>query len=92
MADNDVNLYLQREALIRDLLNMTDLDVIRKTRRALTRALVVVKQKEQEETADPGYISKEEQKEMLLDALTEMFRAERKGVKRKTLQEAIDEL
>ena len=49
------------------------------------------------ETAAPKeeeveYITKEEQEEMLLDAFTEMFRARKEGIKRKTLQEVIDEL
>lgn len=39
-----------------------------------------------------GYVTKEEFMNDLRESLTEMFRAQRNGVKRKTLREAMDEL
>lgn len=61
---NDVNLYVKRDALMR-------------------QAPAV------EETE---YITREEQEEMLLHAFTEMYRAQKEGIERPTLQELIDEL
>lgn len=91
--NTDVNLYVERDALLRQLLEVDDISVIKKVQNALKRALSTVKetaaQKEEEEVE---YITKEEQEEMLLDAFTEMFRARKEGIKRKTLQEVIDEL
>ena len=91
--NTDVNLYVERDALLRQLLEVDDISVIKKVQSALKRALSTVKetaaQKEEEEVE---YITKEEQEEMLLDAFTEMFRARKEGIKRKTLQEVIDEL
>ena len=93
VMNTDVNLYVERDALLRQLLEVDDISVIKKVQSALKRALSTVKetaaQKEEEEVE---YITKEEQEEMLLDAFTEMFRARKEGIKRKTLQEVIDEL
>lgn len=93
MMNTDVNLYVEREALARKLLTVDDAYVLDEVRKALKRALATVKkaasQKEEEKVE---YITKEEQEEMLLNAFTEMFRARKEGIKRKTLQEVIDEL
>ena len=59
---NDVNLYVKRDALMRQA-------------------------PAAEETE---YITREE--EMLLHAFTEMYRAQKEGIERPTLQELIDEL
>lgn len=61
---NDVNLYVKRDALMRQV-------------------------PAAEETE---YITREEQEEMLLHAFTEMYRAQKEGIERPTLQELIDEL
>ena len=84
---------MQREALINELRNVDDIDVIQKVQRSLNRALTAVKKaasKAKEEEVE--YISKEEIMDSLRESLTEMYIAQRDGIKRKTLQEVINEL
>ena len=92
MTDNSA-LAMQREALINELRNVDDIDVIQKVQRSLNRALTAVKKaasKAKEEEVE--YISKEEIMDSLRESLTEMYIAQRDGIKRKTLQEVINEL
>ena len=92
MTENSA-LAMQREALINELRNMDDIDVIQKVQRSLNRALTAVKKaasKAKEEEVE--YISKEEIMDRLRESLTEMYIAQRDGIKRKTLQEVINEL
>ena len=92
MTENSA-LAMQREALINELRNVDDIDVIQKVQRSLNRALTAVKKaasKAKEEEVE--YISKEEIMDSLRESLTEMYTAQRDGIKRKTLQEVIDEL
>ena len=92
MTENST-LAMQREALINELRNVDDIDVIQKVQRSLNRALTAVKKaasKAKEEEVE--YISKEEIMDSLRESLTEMYIAQRDGIKRKTLQEVIDEL
>ena len=94
MTENSA-LAMQREALINELRNVDDIDVIQKTQRYLNRALAAVKKaasKAKEEEDEEEYISKEEIMDSLRESLTEMYIAQRDGIKRKTLQEVIDEL
>lgn len=94
MTEN-VDLYIERDALIRELCDVDNVDVIKKTRRALNRALTAVKRattKKDDDDEEVEYISKEEQEELLLHAFTEMFRARKEGIQRKSLKELIDEL
>ena len=84
---------MEREALINELRNVDDIDVIQKVQRSLNRALTAVKKaasKAKEEEVE--YISKEEIMDSLRESLTEMYTAQRDGIKRKTLQEVINEL
>ena len=92
VMNTDVNLYVERDALLRQLLEVDDISVIKKVQNALKRALSTVKETAAPKEEEVEYITKEEQEEMLLDAFTEMFRARKEGIKRKTLQEVIDEL
>ena len=92
MTENSA-LAMQREALINELRNVDDIDVIQKVQRSLNRALTAVKKaasKAKEEEVE--YISKEEIMDSLRESLTEMYIAQRDGIKRKTLQEVINEL
>ena len=92
MTENSA-LAMQREALINELRNVDDIDVIQKVQRSLNRALTAVKKaasKAKEEEVE--YISKEEIMDSLRESLTEMYTAQRDGIKRKTLQEVINEL
>lgn len=92
MIENSA-LTLQREALINELRNVDDINVIQKVQRSLNRALAAVKKaayKAQEEEEE--YISKEEIMDSLRESLTEMYIAQQNGTKLKTLQEVIDEL
>lgn len=94
MTENSA-LAMQREALINELRNVDDIDVIQKVQRSLNRALAAVKKaasKAKEEEDEEEYISKEEIMDSLRESLTEMYIAQRDGIKRKTLQEVIDEL
>ena len=92
MTENSA-LAMEREALINELRNVDDIDVIQKVQRSLNRALTAVKKaasKAKEEEVE--YISKEEIMDSLRESLTEMYIAQRDGIKRKTLQEVINEL
>ena len=92
MIENSA-LTLQREALINELRNVDDIDVIQKVQRSLNRALAAVKKaacKAQEEEEE--YISKEEIMDSLRESLTEMYMSQRDGVKSKSFEEVIDEL
>lgn len=86
MATDNVTLYARREELIRDLLDEDDLTVID----AMRDFLKSFREKARKGEAD--CVTKEEFMNDLRESLTEMFRAQRNGVKRKTLREAIDEL
>lgn len=63
--------------------------MLKKVQRTLKNALKALQTEEKEETE---YISKEEVMDGIREGLTEMFRAQRMGIKQKTLQELIDEL
>ena len=56
--NTDVNLYVERDALLRQLLEVDDISVIKKVQSALKRALSTVKetaaQKEEEEVERAG--------------------------------------
>jgi len=90
MATNNLTLETQREELIHELQRVDNIEVIEKVKRSLKRALAAVKRKEQEEESD--HVTKEQFANDLYNAFVEMYRAQRDGVKRKTLQEVIDEL
>ena len=85
-------LAMEREALINELRNVDDIDVIQKVQRSLNRALAAVKKAASKAKEEEEYISKEEIMDSLRESLTEMYTAQRDGIKRKTLQEVIDEL
>lgn len=94
MVEN-VNLSIKRDALIGQLYSVDNVDVIEKVQRALNKAMAAVKQataKKTVEDDDVEYISKEELMADLREAFTEMYQDQRDGIKRKTLQEVIDEL
>ncbi len=89
----NVDLSVQRDALISQLYQVDDVDVIQKVQRSLNRALATVKKvtaKKNEEEEE--YITKEELEQRLLNAFTEMYRAKKEGWKLKTAEELIDEL
>ena len=74
MTENSA-LAMQREALINELRNVDDIDVIQKVQRSLNRALAAVKKaasKAQEEEDEEEYISKEELEQRYLRAFTQM--------------------
>lgn len=92
MTENSA-LAMEREALINELRNVDDIDVIQKVQRSLNRALAAVKKaasKAKEEEVE--YISKEELEQRYLRAFTQMYRAKKEGWKLKSLRELIDEL
>ena len=94
MTEN-VDLSIKRDALVSQLYSVDNVDVIEKVQRALNRAMSAVKQatvKKAVEDDDVEYISKEELMTDLREAFTEMCQDQRDGIKRKTLQEVIDEL
>lgn len=93
MTENSA-LAMQREALINELRNVDDIDVIQKTQRYLNRALAAVKKaaiKTQEEDEEE-YISKEELEQRYLRAFTQMYRAKKEGWKLKSAEELLNEL
>lgn len=93
MTENSA-LAMQREALINELRNVDDLDVIQKVQRSLNRALAAVKKaasKAQEEDEEE-YISKEELEQRYLRAFTQMYRAKKEGWKLKSAEELLNEL
>ena len=79
-----------RADIIRSLFQIEDMEAIKAVRRTLNRFVPKVQAAPKQEEVE--YISKEELMGDLREALTEMFTAQRKGIKQKTLQEAIDEL
>ncbi len=93
MTEN-VDLSIKRDALVSQLYSVDNVDVIEKVQRALNKAMAAVKQAavKKVEEDDAEYISKEELMADLREAFTEMYRDQRDGIKRKTLQEVIDEL
>ena len=89
----NVDLSVQRDALISQLYQVDDVDVIQKVQRSLNRALATVKKvtaKKDEEEEE--YITKEELEQMYINAFTQMYRAKKEGWKLKSLRELIDEL
>lgn len=93
MTENSA-LAMQREALINELRNVDDIDVIQKTQRYLNRALAAVKKaasKTQEEDEEE-YISKEEIMDSLRESLTEYYSAKKEGRKLKSAEELLNEL
>ena len=84
-----MNLDVQRAEIIRQLFATDSPEVLKKVQRTLKNALKALQTEEKEETE---YISKEEVMDDIREGLTEMFRAQRMGIKQKTLQELIDEL
>lgn len=92
MIENSA-LTLQREALINELRNVDDIDVIQKVQRSLNRALAAVKKaacKAQEEEEE--YISKEEIMDSLRESLTEYYRAQKEGRKLRLAEDLLNEL
>ena len=90
MATTTMNLDVQRAEIIRQLFATDSPEVLKKVQRTLKNALKTLQTKEEEEETE--YISKEEVMDGIREGLTEMFRAQRTGIKQKTLQELIDEL
>ena len=73
---NDVNLYVKRDALVRQLLDVDNVQVIEKVQKALKRALAALQPQASAEE-ETEYITREEQEEILLHAFTEMYRAQK---------------
>lgn len=90
MATSNATLEMQRDELIHELQAIDNIEVIEKVKRSLKRAVADVKRREREEESD--HVTKEQFARDLYNAFVEMYRAERDGVKLKTLQEVIDEL
>ena len=84
---------MQREALINELRNVDDIDVIQKVQRSLNRALTAVKKaasKAKEEEVE--YITKEEIMNDLREAFIEYYSAKKEGRKLKSAEELLNEL
>ena len=64
---NDVNLYVKRDALVRQLLDVDNVQVIEKVQKALKRALAALQPQASAEE-ETEYITREEQDEILLHA------------------------
>ena len=90
--NTDVNLYVERDALLRQLLEVDDISVIKKVQNALKRALSTVKETAAPKEEEVEYITKEEQEEMLLHAFTEMYRAQKEGIELRPAEELLNEL
>ena len=73
---NDVNLYVKRDALVRQLLDVDNVQVIEKVQKALKRALAALQPQASAEE-ETEYITREEQEEILLHAFTEMYRPQK---------------
>ena len=73
---NDVNLYVKRDALVRQLLDVDNVQVIEKVQKALKRALSALQPQASAEE-ETEYITREEQDEILLHAFIEMYRAQK---------------
>ena len=92
MTENSA-LAMEREALINELRNVDDIDVIQKVQRSLNRALAAVKKaasKAKEEEVE--YISKEEIMDSLRESLTEYYQAQKEGRKLRSAEELLNEL
>ena len=92
MTENSA-LAMQREALINELRNVDDIDVIQKTQRYLNRALGAIKKaasKAKEEEVE--YITKEEIMNDLREAFIEYYSAKKEGRKLKSAEELLNEL
>lgn len=88
---NDVNLYVKRDALMRQLLEVDNVQVIEKVQKALKRALAAL-QPQTPAAEETEYITREEQEEMLLHAFTEMYRAQKEGIELRPAEELLNEL
>ena len=88
---NDVNLYVKRDALVRQLLDVDNVQVIEKVQKALKRALAAL-QPQAPAAEETEYITREEQEEMLLHAFTEMYRAQKEGIELRPAEELLNEL
>ena len=92
MTENSA-LAMEREALINELRNVDDIDVIQKVQRSLNRALTAVKKaasKAKEEEVE--YITKEEIMNDLREAFIEYYSAKKEGRKLKSAEELLNEL
>ena len=90
MATSNATLEMQRDELIHELQAIDNIEVIEKVKRSLKRAVADVKRREREEESD--HVTKEQFARDLYNALVEMYRAERDGVKLKTAEELLNEL
>ena len=89
----NVDLSVQRDALISQLYQVDDVDVIQKVQRSLNRALATVKKvtaKKDEEEEE--YITKEELMNDLRNSFIEYYTAQKEGRKLRSLRELINEL
>lgn len=85
-----MELEAKKASLVRDILvEVDDIEVLRKLQKAYERVKTQVKKKEEESVE---YISKEEVLEGIDVGLKEMQERKRSGRKAKTLQALIDEL
>lgn len=90
---NNSALTMQREALINELRNVDDIDVIRKVQRSLNRALATVKKTENKaKEEEVEHISKEEIMDSLRESLTEYYLAQKEGRKLRPAEELLNEL
>lgn len=90
--NTDVNLYVERDALLRQLLEVDDISVIKKVQSALKRALSTVKETAAPKEEEVEYISKEQFEQDMLNAFTELFRARKEGRKLISAEELLNEL
>lgn len=91
MTENSA-LAMQREALINELRNVDDIDVIQKVQRSLNRALTAVKKAASKAKEEEEYISKEEIMDSLRESLTEYYQAKKEGRKLRSAEELLNEL
>ena len=91
MTENSA-LAMQREALINELRNVDDIDVIQKVQRSLNRALTAVKKAASKAKEEEEYISKEEIMDDLREAFVEYYSAKKEGRKLKSAEELLNEL
>ena len=91
MTENSA-LAMEREALINELRNVDDIDVIQKVQRSLNRALAAVKKAASKAKEEEEYISKEEKMDDLREAFVEYYSAKKEGRKLKSAEELLNEL
>lgn len=91
MTENSA-LAMEREALINELRNVDDIDVIQKVQRSLNRALAAVKKAASKAKEEEEYISKEEIMDDLREAFVEYYSAKKEGRKLKSAEELLNEL